>query len=58
MMSEKMNVVKISAVAALSFLLLALLPFFGYIEMPLNEIPQVEYLMRLLRHRRHIAPST
>lgn len=37
-MSEKLNAVKISAVAALSLLLLVLLPFFGYIEMPLSEI--------------------
>ncbi len=37
-MSEKLNIVKISAVALLSILLLALLPFFGYIEMPVREI--------------------
>ena len=37
-MSEKMNFVKIPAIAALSLLLLAVLPFFGYIEMPLDEI--------------------
>ena len=37
-MYEKMNIVKIPAIAALSLFLLAVLPFFGYIEMPLDEI--------------------
>jgi len=37
-MLEKLNIIKILAVALLSILLLALLPFFGYIEMPVGEI--------------------
>jgi ABC-type Fe3+-siderophore transport system, permease component len=37
-MSVKLNIVKIAAIALLSLILLAILPFFGYIEMPLREI--------------------
>jgi len=37
-MPEKLNIVRIAAVAVLSILLFALLPFFGYVEMPLSEI--------------------
>ena len=37
-MPEKLNIVKIIVLAAISLLLLAFLPFFGYVEMPLGEI--------------------
>ena len=37
-MPEKLNIVKIIVLAAISLLLLVFLPFFGYVEMPLSEI--------------------